>query len=86
MRISHPSLSLIGFRINGIKNAEASDEPSGKRDDMDLKKLDEITHNQIRSRLQNLELELSTVLHSVRSNNADEIMLQKVKAHFFFLI
>lgn len=65
------------FRINGIKNAEASDEPSGKRDDMDLKKLDEITHNQIRSRLQNLELELSTVLHSVRSNNADEIMLQK---------
>lgn len=75
---------LIGFGIYGTKNAEASEEPSGKRDDMDLKKPDEITHNRIQSRLRNLELELSTVLHSVRSNNADEIVLRKVKAQFFY--
>lgn len=36
----------------------------------------EIDHNEIRSRLQHLELELSSVLHTLRLN-ADEVMSQK---------
>lgn len=40
----------------------------------------EIDHNEIRSRLQHLELELSSVLHTLRLN-ADEIMSQKVSGN-----
>lgn len=38
---------------------------------------EEITHNGIQGRLQHLELELSSVLHSLRLN-ADEVISQKV--------
>ncbi|POO00038.1 AMP-activated protein kinase, glycogen-binding domain containing protein [Trema orientale] len=57
-----------------ILRRESTSEPNG-RDELDLC-YENISHNQLRSRLQHLELELSSVLHSVRYI-ADETASQK---------
>jgi hypothetical protein len=58
---------------------EVSSEPSNTRKELSPCHK-EINHNEIRSRLQHLELELSSVLRILRLN-ADEVMSQKVSGN-----
>lgn len=58
---------------------EVPSEPSNTRKELSPCHK-EINHDEIRSRLQRLELELSSVLRTLRLN-ADEVMSQKVSGN-----
>ena len=62
---------------DGKTRPESAGEP-GERNQLGLKKHGEIHRNQLRSRLQHLELELSSVLRTVRSYT-DGILMEKVE-------
>lgn len=66
-----------------ILGRESTSEPDG-RNELYLHH-ENISHDQLRSRLQHLKLELSSVLRSVRYN-ADETASQKVVTGFYTLL
>ena len=67
--------AVIDVTEDEVQEEERSSERN-EQSELDLRS-EGITHNRIRSRLQHLELELSSVLRAVRSNG-DEITLNKV--------
>lgn len=68
---------IVNISKDGKRRPDTSGEP-GERNQLGMKKDGEINYNQLISRLQHLELELSSVLRAVRSNT-DAILMEKVE-------
>lgn len=68
--------SDVSGRLEIVKIGEFSDEPINRETGLDtLDTIVNANHNDIKSRIQLLESELSSVLHSLRSNTSEVTML-----------